>query len=420
MSRKYVLMLGGSRAQEFLRAAERRDLGVLILTTPELLEGSGTLPPCVVHSEAVDFNRQIPLVQRILELHRSYPLAGIVPVLEYGLEMAAVAANRLGLPTNSISAVRNTRDKLLMRQVLRRAGLESVRFAQCRSAADAERFLAEVGGPIFIKPAAGTASDGVGRIDEPSQVAEAFSVAAGSLAGARLICEEYLPGPEISLEGCTVDGRFVPVAFTDKRIDDHFVEIGHQQPSELPAELLERAAKLAAESLAALGVDTGVTHSEFKLTPAGPVLVETHTRLGGDNIHLLTELTTGVDLADLMVGLALGERPAVEPHGGVQAAAIRWLLGPPGKLVALDLPSPDSRRGLVGSGRKARPGTVVGDRNSSSRQLAYVLAVGDSTAEAVARADRFAQEIHVEYAEALGPPPATAVTIAGEPALVGS
>ncbi len=394
--RKHLLILGAP-SREIFRPAERRGLGVVLLTVPELLN-EVDLPDGVARVETADLRSADSVAGQIRNLHRGFPLAGITTTFEIFLEPAALAAADLGLPTNPVEAVRNTRDKLRMRQVLEDAGLGQVRFAVCGSVAEAERFLAEVGGPIFVKPTRGTASHGVSRVDRPGELERAFELVSTCLAKSQVLCEEFVPGPEISLEAYSVEGRLSPVAFTDKRIDRHFAEIGHQQPSSHPEEMLRAAAELASEALSSLGVDFGVTHTEFKMTPE-PVLVETHTRLASDNIHRLVELTTGVDLLDMMTGLAVGEKRVDRPRPSDVAAAVRWLRGGPGRLRRIRLPELDRDRGLVDVGAKVEPGDRISLRTSgpAGAQLAYVVATDTSPAAASARADRFLEEIEIEF-----------------------
>ncbi len=393
---EHLLMLGGATAGELFRAVERRGLRVVVLTVAELLDGAEP-PSCAALMEAVDFRQPYAVIRRIRELNASYRFAGIVPVIEYGLEVAAIAATELGLPTNPGWAVRNTRSKLRMRRELERAGLGQVRYASCRSREEAERFMDQVDGPIFIKPDAGTGSDGVSRVDLPSQLAAAFELAGTSQVGGGILCEEYVAGPEVSLEGYSVAGRFVPVALTDKRIDERYLEIGHDQPTAQPEAVLTAAAELTARVLEALGVVHGVSHTELKLTPGGPVVIETHTRMAGGSIHVLTQRTTGVDLADLMVALALGERPQARPQATGRGASVRFLSGGHGRLTSLAMPPVEPQSGVESAMLYVHPGQTVRDRSSSRDRLGHAIAVGPTAAAAAGAAERFLARVRLDF-----------------------
>jgi biotin carboxylase len=396
-----VLLLTNFQVPELFDALARRGRHVVLLTIPETFKRM-TLPPCVVHAETVDVVDQRAVARQILRLHATHDFEAIVPVMEFGLLPAALAAMQLGLPTPSVRAVQNTRDKLRMRRVLEAAGLGQVRYAHCQTLAEAGSFWRLVDGPVFLKPAAGSGSDGVSRIVDERDLQGAWDLAASAPGFTGALCEEFVAGPEVSLEGYSVDGRFMPVALTDKLTDERFVELGHSQPSRRTAQEYRRTCEFVAQALTALGVTTAVSHTEMKLTPAGPVMIETHTRMGGDNIHRLTRQTTGIDLADLTVALALGEHPALTPSDTGVAAAIRFLSGRMGRVASVELP-------LLHEGGDAtamtylRPGDETTGRSSSLGRLGYAMAVGVTPEAAVSAAERCLAEVRVEFTSAFPP-----------------
>lgn len=390
-----VLIVGGSQIGGLFGAVERRGLEAVVLGLREVLDRF-PLPAGVRHAEVLDPTQPLPvLVRRIETLGRAHDVAGLVPIMEYALLPAAMATERLGRPGPGTKAVLNTRDKLRMRRVLEAAGLGQVRHAACRTLDEARRFREEVGGPIFVKPVLGTASDGVSRVDGEQDLEAAFAVAARARAFGGVLCEEFLEGPEVSVEGYSVSGVFLPVAITDKIIDHRFLEVGHSQPSGHPEEDQRAAATLTGRVLEALGVRDGVSHTEVKLTPRGPVLVETHTRMAGGNIHRLTERTTGVDLADLMVAFALGERPEARPQPTGRGASIRFLVGRPGRIAAAVVPPPPPE--IEEARIYLEAGETVGERSSSLDRLGHVLAVAESGPAATAAAEAFRDRIRVRY-----------------------
>lgn len=389
-----LLLVGGAGVPELEQAVARRGWRALLVTYPE-----GETPAAagaIERVETVDFARPVDVVRRLVALRAAHAFERVVPVTEFGLLPAALATAQLRMPGQSVSAVRQTRDKLHMRRALEQAGLGQVAYAACREVDEARRFLERVGGPIIVKPVSGSGSEGISRVERPEELAAAFELAAGAAGFMGVLCEEYVSGPEVSLEAYSVGGRLVPIALTDKLTDERFLEVGHQQPSQQPPEVFEAVAQQAALALAALGVTDGVTHSEFRLTSRGPLLIETHTRMGGGSLHVLTQLTTGVDLADLMVAFGLGEQPDVQPAQPACGAAIRFLLGRPGRIEAVEAPKVEAGDGVVSVQLPAAGRTVTG-RSASRERLGHVIATGP-TAEAAGRAaDAFVQRIHVRY-----------------------
>lgn len=392
-----VLLVGGAGVAELHQALERRARRGLTIGFPEAKEMCA--PDEARDFEAVDFGRPLDVVRRILALKRERGLDAVIPVGEFGLLPAALATAQLRLPGPSVAAVHGTRDKLRMRRILEQAGLGQLRHAACATVEQAERFLEQVAGPIVVKPVSGSASDGVSLVRAPGELRQAFELARTSLGFAGLLCEEFADGPEVSLEGYSVDGRFVPVALTDKLTDERFLETGHQQPTAQPAETRAAVADYAARALRALGVSEGVTHTEFRLSARGPMLIETHTRMGGDSIHVLTRLTTGVDLADLMVAFALGEKPDAVPRPQGRGAAIRFLTGRPGRIASIDPPPVEAGDGVHAVKIYVKPGHVVNGRSSSLHRLGHVIATGPDAPAAARAAEAFAARVRLAYEE---------------------
>lgn len=393
-----VLLVGGAGVPELEQAVRRRGWRAVLVTYPEA--GDAPVPGGAIDAvETVDLARPVEVVRRLAALRAAGAFERIVPVTEFGLLPAALATAQLGLPGPSVAAVRQTRDKLQMRRVLEAAGLGQVAFAGCRDVAAARAFLDRVGGPVVVKPVSGSGSEGISRVASPDELPAAFELASRAAGFMGVLCEEYVEGPEVSLEAYSVGGRLVPVALTDKRTDARFLEVGHQQPSAQPDAVRQAVCELAARALTALGVRDGVSHSEFRLGPRGPVLIETHTRMGGGALHVLTRLTTGVDLADLMVAFGLGEEPDASPAPQGPGAAVRFLVGRPGRVASVEVPPTGPGDGVVAVA-VPEPGRLVTGRSASRERLGHVIATGKTADEAGRVAEAFAARIRIHYEEA--------------------
>ncbi|HEY3121101.1 MAG TPA: ATP-grasp domain-containing protein, partial [Vicinamibacteria bacterium] len=399
MSTRCLLLVGGAQTPEFGRAARRRGFETLVLLSEdEHVAGIGGDE--FEHRERVDVDRpQSAILRRILDLHETRRFAAIVPVMQYGLAPAALAARRLGLPGTPPAAVERTANKLRMRQVLEQAGLGQVRYAGCDSPEQVEAFRREVGGPIVVKPMSGTGSDGVSRVDAAEEVAAAFELAATARGSSGVLCEEFIAGPEVSLEGYVTEGRLVAVAITDKLSDARFLELGHSQPSRHPPEAQAEAWRLAERALAALGMTHAMCHTEIRLSPRGPVIVETHPRIGGGWIHVLTALTTGVDLADVAVALALGEAPGALPRPTGVAAAVAFLPARAGTVSAVEMPPATGEVRRAGLGMFVKPGARLSGRSASWERLGQAVAVGATPEAALESATRYLRSVRIDFEE---------------------
>ncbi|GHD53727.1 ATP-grasp domain-containing protein [Streptomyces galbus] len=305
------------------------------------------------------------------------------------LATTAEVARRLNLPHLGPEAVRCCRDKLTTRQVLAAAAVPSAGFRHVHGRAEAVSAAADLGLPVVVKPRSLAGSIGVTLARTPDEVGRAYETATTSafpgidrLAGA--IVEEYLTGPEISVD-CAVDGgrvHIVNVARKRLGFAPYFEEIGHlvapwrEEPWSADVELVVTAAH------AALGLRTGVTHSELRLTPSGPRVVEVNGRLGGDFIPLLGRLATGVDQVAAAADLALGRTPDVSPRHE-RCAEVRFVYPAHDAVVReLDVTGAAAVPGIADAVALAPPGTQLRlPPHGIVPRLAALIATGDSPEE---------------------------------------
>jgi argininosuccinate lyase len=242
-------------------------------------------------------------------LGRDARIAGVTSSSEYYIETAASCARTLELPGPSPEAVRSCRHKGTQREILEAAGLGGPAFVRARTVAEVRD--AGIGYPVVVKPCSGSGSVGVRLC---ANDAEATAHAArllhasenerGLSVPAELLVEEYLTGPEYSVEmfaGCAV-------ATTDKHIGPlpWFVETGHDTPSRQPADRRRMLTDAAREAVAALDLRWGAAHVELRLAATGAQIIEVNPRLAGGMIPDLVQRAYGVDLIDAQIRAAVG------------------------------------------------------------------------------------------------------------------
>jgi glutathione synthase/RimK-type ligase-like ATP-grasp enzyme len=259
------------------------------------------------------------------------PVAGVLCYDELRVVPAAGLAHALGLPGPSPQAAQACRDKGICRRLLARAGVPQPRSVPVSDLAGAARAADDLGYPVVVKPRDMAGSVGVCLVEDAVQLADAVRRAsevtfAGVPRHAGLLVEEYLVGPEISVDTVVRDGRAVPVIVAHKSQDlkPTFEETGHlvRAGDELLAD--EALVETLAAAHHAIGWTYGITHTEVKLTASGPRIVEINGRFGGDLIPRLGQLATGIDLVEAATALALGDAPVLTPSRTC-TAAIRWL-----------------------------------------------------------------------------------------------
>jgi biotin carboxylase len=261
------------------------------------------------------------------------PVSGVITFAEALVPTVARVAAELGLPWVSERTAQLTRDKYRMREAAHAHGVPQPRFGLARDLDEALSVAERVGFPLVLKPVLGTGSMFVRSVADPAELTELFEffrasawdrfttdplhhAAMGEYGGA-LLLEEFVPGPEISVESLVVDGTPHMVAIHDKPLPTGptFEEVYACTPTRLRGDVVEAVAKAAADVHAALGIDVGGTHVEFRLRDGTePVLLEAAARLGGGPIYRSVLLSTGVDMVAAALDLATGRMPVIEPR----------------------------------------------------------------------------------------------------------
>jgi len=344
----------------------------------------------------------IDLCTRVAERAR---VSGVLTFgADYPVPSVAAVAFHLGLPGISLDAATRATDKAAMRAALDKHSVAVPEWRLVSTVDEALDAARELGGALVVKPRRSSGSRGVSLIgpsdtDEVVKTAAARALADSWTAGA--VVERYVAGPEFSIEAVTSGGDTRIVAVTAKEVSapPHCVELAHVQPatmSELERRVID---EVVASTIAAIGVDHAVSHTEVRLTRDGPVVMEIAARAAGGFIasHLVP-LSTGVDLTAVAVALALGENPDLSSLRQA-GAAVRFLCPAPGRVV--DIRGIDGARRLPGVcvvDVNLSVGQVVAPLRDSRDRVGYVIASGDDASQAARRATRAACVIEVVVA----------------------
>lgn len=280
---------------------------------------------CVVVPDPTDQAALSGAARVLAERHR---LAGVFTWTEWYLVPVARLARQLGLPTTVPEVMQACRNKGLARTLFARHGVPSAASVSVRDAHEATQAAERIGYPVVLKPASHAASIGVIRADTPQQLGVAYEFAAKAaglgVESRSVLVEEYLDGPEVSVECVTYRGETTAVALTRKTVSEppYFEEMAHSVDAADP--LLATVAPAARAAIRALGITDGVSHVEIRLVDGRPRLIEVNGRLAGDMIGHLVSLATGIDLPRAAADIACDRAPDLTPTHS-SAAAIRLI-----------------------------------------------------------------------------------------------
>jgi biotin carboxylase len=375
------------RAADFLLAADRMGLDLVVGSDGALpLGGRPVIPVNPGDPEAA--------VRRILT--GGGPVAAVVAADTPMLVLAAAVAARIGLPHNPVDAMLNATDKARQRKRWSAAGVAQPAFAIVPEAAADDvirRAAGAVGFPCVVKAVSLSASQGILRADDPAAAVAAarrirrILAAAGRPACEPLLVEEYLPGPELSIDGLLADGDLTPVAVFDKpRTPDGptFEETLLVTPSRLSAPVLAAAIGTAGQAARALGLTTGPVHAELRIHDRGgqarPAMLELAARCIGGLCSRALRFPGGATLEELVLASALGQAtPATVQHPARPCGVFMLPVPRPGVLRAVEgRDSAVAVPGITGLSITIPVGPRVFPLPARDRYLGFIFAEADT------------------------------------------
>ncbi|OKI02579.1 phosphoribosylglycinamide synthetase [Streptomyces sp. CB02923] len=259
-----------------------------------------------------------------LDLLKQYDPLCVIAGQEPGVPLADRLSEGLGLPTNGSRWSEARRNKFVMTETLRAAGVRSAEQHRTDSAEAAVRWATRRGVfPVVVKPLSSCNADGVricATADEVRRAADEVLASrdAFDLPNTEVLVQEYLDGEEYVVDTVSRDGqRFVNSVWKyektladGKNLYDREILL---PADEGPAtELIPYVLTV----LDALNIRHGAAHSEVKLTSRGPVLVETGARLNGGMLPSLHDICLGQNQADLAAMAFVDPAGFLETYAG--------------------------------------------------------------------------------------------------------
>ena len=406
-----LLVLGAGSAQlGLLRAARAAGLETVVVDRDPGAPGFE-----LASKRAIVSTEDEPGVER---LARAEAVDGLIsPGADWPVGVAARVAERLGLPhpISAATAVLAT-NKQRQRARLAEAGVPQ---PASRVLSSWEDGLAV---PCVVKAPDRQGQRGLALVRTAEELPAAIAEAIDTSRNGTCLVEEWVDGPELTVNAFSTGGRFTPLTVTDRLTAEppaFGVALAHVWPSEHD---VSGGVEAAGRAVAALGVLEGPSYIQVRLGPDGPRVVEVAARLGGGHDAELCTAALGVDLNALALDAALGRRglsntvlqspPGPAPRAAsaglsntvlqsssVGGACVVFLVAPEGRLVAVD--GHDEARaveGVLDVHVYRRPGHVFGPLRRGSDRAGAILATGASRAEALARGHRAAACVRFQVA----------------------
>jgi biotin carboxylase len=328
-------------------------------------------------------------IEESLKALRGLRVDGVAAVGDGPAELAAAAAEMLGLPFHPAAAAHACRDKHISRQLFQAAGMRVPAFFRASLSDDPAALAARAPYPCVLKPLGLSASRGVIRANDADEFVAAFRRIAklGERGERDIQVESYIPGREFAVEGLLTGGKLQTIAIFDKpdlMEGPFFEETIYVTPSREPAAVQAALIETTARAVAALGLRHGPVHAELRYNGAGAWILEVHARPIGGLCARAIRMADGIPLEEMILVHALG--------GNVWMAQVD---GPASGVMMIPIPRQGGiYRGVDGSERAlavadiedviitATEGQLLVPLPEGSSYLGFIFARGE-TAEAV-------------------------------------
>jgi len=368
-----TLLILGARSMQLPAIRTAKEMGLKVVVIDPL--------PDAVGMQYADNAYVFDLAdEECIEIARRHKVNGVMTLAaDYPLPMVARICHELKLPGPSCDAVHASTNKHAMRELFAAAGIPAPRSRHAMTLDEALEAHQKIDGPTIFKPVLCQGGRGITYISARAtrdEIKAAFERAVRATRADGILVEEFIDGPEFSVEAITFAGMTHVVAVTDKLTsgEPYFVELGHTQPSQWPSQDIDQLIQTAITGVKALGIDWAASHTEIRLGTDGPCIMEIAARMGGGYITThLVPLSTGIDMVKAAICLALQEEPDLNVRHD-RGAAVRFLTADPGRVV--EVSSVDTIRhttGVCDAGLWVSQGDEVIPLLDSDGRVGYVI-----------------------------------------------
>jgi biotin carboxylase len=395
---KWICLIGGS-GEQGVRAVKECGFEAGIIADYKALSNSFLQMAYAIVPAQIDKVNDVRRALDNLIQFMGKPVA-IVSFTELGLLPAAQLSTEYGLPTNPVEVVLCTRDKSLMRKKLESEPDLYLPFIE----GDVEKVYRNVRdrlqeGSWIIKPNRGFGSQSLQFVNDKLALKRWRQEQQHS--NFSWIAEPYVSGPEFSVEAVTSQGKHIILGVTQKETTGipNFIEVGHVFPANISSDSQIAIESIVERLLSVLGVQMGASHTEVKIDPKrGPVVIETHTRVGGDCIPELVQYTLGSDQYSLAIQSILGQNLKLHnsfssPH---KAAAIKFFQANEGCLSGINYQEIPELSSIIRWHFDVEIGQQVPRIVDSYSRLGYVICCGNNSEEARQNARAITQAFDIQ------------------------
>jgi biotin carboxylase len=314
---------GSYRTMPFIAAAERLGIRALIAS-----EGKHSIVSAYAQGIHINFREEEQALQELLRAAAQHHIIGVIGTDDTTTELAAQLAQVLELPHNDPAAVRIARRKDQARARLAAHAVPIPSHRRIDLAHALLNQLNDVRFPVVVKPVALSASRGVIRANNQSELFTAITRVQQLLHSINdlepdeqryLLLEQYIPGAEIAVEAMLYRGQLQILTIFDKPDaleGPFFEETYYITPTRLSLAQQDEVKRVVQLACEAYGLQEGPVHAECRINHDGVFILEVAARTIGGLCGRLLRFGTGCSLEELVLAQAMGKPLTLSSDGG--------------------------------------------------------------------------------------------------------
>ncbi|MBN1410051.1 MAG: ATP-grasp domain-containing protein [Spirochaetales bacterium] len=390
MKEEKVILILGAGVMQVPAITIAKDMGWKVIVADGNPEAEGRKP--ADHFENVDLKDLDGLVAMAEKYRDLYGLDGVFTAGTDFSTSVSYIAEALHLPGVPYETALKATDKVKMRQAFREHGVASPAFACLTAGSDLSRILETLSFPLVVKPVDNMGARGVRRVDSENGLRKAFESALELSRSGRVIAEQYIDGPELSIDAVVYGGQITLCGIADRHIyfEPYFVELGHTMPTSLPGDTVRRAADVFMAGVKALGIDMGAAKGDIKIAGNGPVIGEIAARLSGGYMSGWTfPYSSGVEVTRAALKIAVGLPPGDLTPLYKRTSCERAFISIPGIVKEVKgFDSVTEKVGVKASFLRVDPGSTVVFPTNNVEKCGNIITCADTREEAEKMAEK--------------------------------
>jgi len=302
---KKLLVQGASRGNlGFVKTAKQH--GVNIIMT-----GLGGDFPCNPYADKF-CKADISDPDAVLKVAQEEKVDGaIICCSDTGLQAVGRCNDVLGLAGITEKAATDSANKLLMKEKLLAAGVQTAKFLKVSNEGDLEKVITEIGFPMIVKATDLQGSRGINIVRDESNLLQAYRDTMSLTKKDYCIIEQFIEGTEFGAQAFVYKGDvlFVLPHGDETIMCKTAVPIGHYMPYEISDELRYDTIKQVTNSIKALGINNCAVNVDLIEKDGKAFIIELTGRVGANCLPELTSNYFGINYYEMILATCLGESP---------------------------------------------------------------------------------------------------------------